>query len=67
MRPTVIGLTVLMAGMCSGVTFAQTLKPRPPAGTQQNNEDKPATQKESESADGSMIMMPMTVEKGTPI
>jgi hypothetical protein len=65
MPRSVFALTVLMVGLC-GLCIAQTLKPRPPAGTQQN-EDKPATQKESDSADGSPIMMPMTVEEGTPI
>jgi hypothetical protein len=57
--------TVLMVGLC-GLCIAQTLKPRPPAGTKQD-QDKPDTPKESEGADGSPIMMPMTVEEGTPI
>ncbi len=65
MRRRVFALTALMVGL-GGLGVAQTLKPRPPAGTQQN-EDKPATQKESESADGSPIIMPMTMEEGTPI
>lgn len=65
MRRSVFALIVLIVGL-SGLNVAQTLKPRPPADTQQN-EDKPATQKESEGADGSSIMMPMTVEEGTPI
>jgi len=65
MRRSVFALTVLMAGLC-GVSVAQVLKPRPPAGTQQI-EDKTATQKNSESVDGSPIMMPMSVEMGTPI
>jgi hypothetical protein len=65
MRRSVFALTVLMAGLCRlGVT--QTLKPRPPAGTQ-HNEDKPATQKDSDSGYGSPTMMPLTVEEGTPI
>lgn len=65
MRRSVFALTVLMVGLC-GVSVAQTLKPRPPAGTQQV-EDKTATQKDSESVDGSPIMMPMRIEAGTPI
>jgi len=65
MPRSVLALTVLMVGLC-GLCIAQTLKPQPPAGTQQN-EDKPATQKESDSADRSPIVMPMTVEAGTPI
>ncbi len=65
MRRSVFALTTLMVGLC-GLGVAQTLKPRPSAGAQQN-EKKSATQKESESADVSPIMMPMTVEAGTPI
>jgi hypothetical protein len=65
MRRSVFALTVLMVVLC-GVSVAQTLKPRPPAGTQKI-EDKTDTQKESESVDGSPIMMPMSVEAGTPI
>jgi hypothetical protein len=65
MRRSVFALTVLMAGLCR-VSIAQTLKPRPPAGTQ-HIEDKTATQKDSESVDGSPVMIPMSVEAGTPI
>ena len=65
MRRRVFVLTVLLVALC-GLSVAQTLKPRPRAGTERN-EDNPATQKESEVADGSPIMMPMTVEAGTPI
>jgi len=66
MRPTVIGLTVLMVGMCTGVDAAQTLKPRPPGGTQPNV-DMPARQTEPKSLDAAPMMMPMNVEAGTPI
>jgi hypothetical protein len=65
MRRSVFALAVLIVGLC-GLCIAQTLKPRPPAGTQRN-EDTPATKKASESAGGSPIMMPLTVEQGTPI
>ena len=65
MRRSVFALTVLMVGLC-GVDVAQTLKPRPQR-TYRQNEDTPASQKESESVDVSPIMMPMTVEAGTPI
>jgi hypothetical protein len=51
-------------GLC-GVNVAQTLKPRP-AATEQN-EDRAASQKEPESVDAAPIMMPMSVEAGTPI
>ena len=66
MRPTVIGLAVLMVGMCSVVNVAQTLRPRPPGGTQQNA-DLPAGQVERKSVDDMPIVMPMTVKAGTPI
>jgi hypothetical protein len=59
-------MTVLMVGLCSGVNVAQTLKPRPPSGTQQN-EETPASQKESESVGVSPIMMPIIVEAGSLI
>jgi hypothetical protein len=65
MRRSVFALTALMVGLC-GLGAAQTLEPRPQGRTVQN-EDKPATQNESQSADGSPIMMPMTVQEGTPI
>lgn len=55
-----------MVGMCTGVNSAQTLKPRPPAGTKQNR-DVPAPQTEPKSADAPPIMMPMSIEAGTPI
>jgi hypothetical protein len=51
MRRIVFGLTVLTAGLCSAVSVAQTLKQRPPAATQQQSEDMPASQKVSESVD----------------
>jgi len=66
MRSTVIGLTALMIGMCSGVTLGQTLEARPPGGTP-SNVDMPAKQTESKSVEATPIMMPMTVEAGTPI
>jgi len=66
MRPTVIGLTVLMVGMCSVVNVAQTLRPRPPGGTQQNR-DLAAEQVERKSVHDVPIVMPMIVEAGTPI
>jgi hypothetical protein len=64
MRRTVFALTVLILGL-GGVNVAQTLKPRP-AATEQN-EDRAASQKVPESVDAAPIMMPMSVEAGTPI
>jgi hypothetical protein len=66
MRPTVIGLTVLMVGMCSVVNVAQTPRPRSPGGTGQNA-DLPAGQVGRKSVDDLPIVMPMIVEAGTPI
>ena len=66
MRRSVFGLTVLMVGLCSGLNVAQTLKPPPPSGKQQN-EETPASQKESESVGVSPIMMPIIVEAGSLI
>ena len=66
MRPTVIGLTVLMVGTCCVVNVAQTLKQRPPGGTQQNA-DLPAGHVERKSVADVPIEMSMTVAAGTPI
>ena len=67
MRRIVFGLTVLTAGLCSAVSVAQTLKQRPPAATQQQNEDMPASQKLSESLGATPMPISMSVEVGTPI
>src|ERR1022692_1142271 len=67
MRRSVFGLTVLMIGLCSDASVAQTLKPRPPVGTQQQNEDMPASQKASENSDAAPVTVPMSVGAGTPI
>ncbi len=66
MRRGVFGLTVLMVGLCSEISVAQMLKPRHPSGTLQN-ENMPALQKEQQSVAAAPIMLPMTVEAGTPI
>jgi hypothetical protein len=58
---------VLMVGLCSGVNVAQTLKPRPLVGAQQQSEDVPASQKASENVDAAPVTMPMSVGTGTPI
>jgi len=67
MRPLVFELIVLTAGLCSAVSVAQTLKQRPPAATQQQNEDMPASQKMSESVGAEPMAIPMSVGVGTPI
>ncbi|MGA8442138.1 MAG: hypothetical protein WB762_23800 [Candidatus Sulfotelmatobacter sp.] len=65
MRPTVIGLTALIVGMCSGVNVAQTLRPRPSAGTQQTTGT--AMSQSPEIAEAVPVTMPMSVAAGTPI
>src|ERR1700733_6640565 len=67
MRPLVFELIVLTAGLCSAVSVAQTLKQRPPAATQQQNEDMPASRKMSEGIDAAPIPILMSVGVGTPI
>jgi hypothetical protein len=67
MRRSVLALTVLVVGLSSGVSVAQTLKPRPPVGTQQQNEDVPVSQKVPENADVESVTVPMSVAAGTPI
>ena len=67
MRRIVFELTVLTAGLCSAVSVAQTLKQRPPAATQQQNEEMPASRNVSESVDAAPIPIPMGVGAGTPI
>ncbi|MGB8115874.1 MAG: hypothetical protein WCF22_18985 [Candidatus Sulfotelmatobacter sp.] len=66
MRRSVFGLTVLTVGLCGGLSVAQTLKPRPPSGTSQND-NSTALQKEQKSVEATPVMLPMTVEAGTPI
>ena len=66
MRRSVFGLTVLTVGLCGGLSVAQTLKPRPPSGTSQSD-NSTALQKEQKSVEAPPIMLPMTVEAGTPI
>ena len=66
MRRSVFGLTVLTVGLCGGLSVAQTLKPRPPSGKSQND-NSTALQKEQKSVEATPVMLPMTVEAGTPI
>ena len=66
MRVSVLGRTLLMVGL-SCVAGAQTLKPRPPAGTPQSSEDTPGSQKASKSDADAPLTMPMSIAEGTPI
>jgi hypothetical protein len=63
MRVSVFGRTLLMVGL-SCVAGAQTLKPRPPAGTAQSSEDTPKASKSDEAV---TLTMPMSIAEGTPI
>ena len=56
---------MLAASLCSGLSVAQTLKPRPPAGTQQT--DASATQTAEQNAEAASVTVPMSVAAGTPI
>jgi hypothetical protein len=67
MRRIVLGRTLLVASLCCGVSIAQTLRARPPVGTQQPNEGTPASQRTTENLEGAPVTVPMSVEAGTPI
>jgi hypothetical protein len=66
MRRIVLAQAVLIASLSGGVGVGQVLKPRPPAGTQdKNQESTPSPEAARENA--SPVVVPMTVEAGTPI
>ena len=66
MRRIVLRRAVLAAGLCSCLSVAQTLRPRPPVGTQQT--DSAATsQRVAENTEAASVTMPMSVAAGTPI
>jgi len=67
MRVSVLGPTLLMVGLSCVAGAAQTLKPRPPAGTPQKSEDMPGSQKLSNSVEAAPVTMPMIIAAGTPI
>lgn len=67
MRVSVLGPTLLMVGLSCVAGAAQTLKPRPPAGTPQKSEDMPGSQKPSNSVEAAPVTMPMIIAAGTPI
>src|SRR6202162_1300181 len=56
---------VLVANLC-GASVGQVLKQRPPVGTQPNSEDT-ASKRATETAASEPVVVPMTVEAGTPI
>lgn len=73
MRRSVLGQAVLAVGLCSGVSVAQMLKPRPPVPSRQqnninnNNEDVSASQQALGNANVVAVTVPMRVAAGTPI
>jgi len=66
MRVIVLGRTLLMVGLTCAAG-AQTLKPRPPAGTPQSSEDLPGSQEASKSDEVAPLTMRMSIAEGTPI
>ncbi len=67
MRRSVFALMVLMASMWRGAGVAQTLKPRPPAGIQRQNENGSAPQNAPDNANAPPVTVAMSVGAGTPI
>ena len=66
MRRIVFGRAALAASLCSGLSLAQTLQTRPPAGAAQ----APAatmSQASTESVKAGSVTIPMSVAAGTPI
>lgn len=67
MRRSVLVQAVLIASLSGGVGVGQVLKPRPPAGTQDKNQESTKGPGEAARENAAPIMVPMTVEAGTPI
>jgi hypothetical protein len=67
MRGIVVGRVVFVVSMCCGMSVAQTLRTRPPTGTKQQIEDAPASQRAVENSEAAPVMVPMSVDAGTPI
>ena len=59
MRRIVLGRAVLAASLCSGLSVAQTLRPRAPAGTQQTT-GAAMLQRAAENAEAAPVTMPMS-------
>ncbi|MGA2924318.1 MAG: hypothetical protein ABSE28_24745 [Candidatus Sulfotelmatobacter sp.] len=67
MGRVVLGQAVLVASLCGGLSVGQTLKPRPPAGTQEQSEHAVAAEPATENVEAMPVVVPMTVGAGTPI
>ena len=64
-RRTTAALAVCL---CGGWSAAQSLKPRPPAGTESKAEKPPAAERTTaENIAAAPVVVPMSVEAGTPI
>jgi hypothetical protein len=66
MRGVVLGQALLVAGLCGGLSVGQTLKPRPPAGTQPSQQAL-AAEPAAENVEATPVVVPMMVGAGTPI
>ncbi len=66
MRRILLGWAAMAAGLCSSLSVAQTLRPRPPAGTPQTS-SAAMSLTTAEKAKAAPVMMPMSVAAGTPI
>jgi hypothetical protein len=71
-----LSAAALSVGLCSGWCAGQTLKPRPPAGTETDNDSSrssfrlgsgEAERTAAEDAEAAPVMVPMSVAAGTPI
>ncbi|MGA9553349.1 MAG: hypothetical protein WBR30_13960, partial [Candidatus Sulfotelmatobacter sp.] len=67
MGRVVWGRAALVASLCGGLSVGQTLKPRPPAGIQEQSEHAVATEPATENVEAMPVVVPMTVAAGTPI
>ncbi|MGB8060265.1 MAG: hypothetical protein WCF26_00020 [Candidatus Sulfotelmatobacter sp.] len=66
MQRIVLGRAVLAVTLYGGLSVAQTLRPRPPAGTPQSD-DAATSQRLAENTEAAPVTMPMSVAAGTPI
>ena len=67
MRGMGLGRAVLVVSLCGGMSVAQELKTRPPAGAQVNNDDSSRVPQKAEAESVAPLLVPMSVTAGTPI
>jgi hypothetical protein len=58
---------LVAAGLCSGWSLGQTLKPRPAAGTETNGDPRISPRTAAKEVAAVPVMVPMSVAAGTPI